>query len=157
MTLEALGNLGDFIGGIAVVASLLYLAQQIRRNTASVQAAAIQTATQGFSDMLAWMASDADLMRLFDEGCHDFDALSKPDRQRFAALMGVLMHTWENILTQTRMGFLPEGVWQGGLHRIRGTFALPGTVTWWQRGGRNVFNSELRAWVESEVIGRSPT
>jgi len=30
MTIETLGNLGDFVGGLAVIASLLYLAVQIR-------------------------------------------------------------------------------------------------------------------------------
>jgi len=31
--LETLGNLGDFVGGIAVVVTLIYLALQIRQNT----------------------------------------------------------------------------------------------------------------------------
>ena len=31
--LEALGNLGDFVGGVAVIVTLLYLASQIRQNT----------------------------------------------------------------------------------------------------------------------------
>jgi hypothetical protein len=157
LTLEALGNLGDFVGGIGVVASLLYLAQQIRRNTASVQAAAIQTTAQGAGNILAWLASDEDLMRLFVEGCHDFDALSKADRHRFGAVMGVLLLNQSNVLSQTRMGFLAEDFWQGGLHRLRGTFALPGTVAWWQRGGRNSFNPQLQAWVDVELIGRSPS
>lgn len=155
MSLEALGNLGDFVGGIGVVASLLYLAQQIRRNTASVRAAAIQTTAQGGGDILAWLAGDADLMRIFVEGGQDFDALSKADRHRFAAIMGVLLFNQSNILSQTRAGFLPEDFWQGGLHRLRGIFAQPGTVTWWNRGGRKSFNPELQAWVDSELIGRA--
>ena len=39
MDLEALGNLGDFIGGLAVIVTFLYLAAQIRQNTESVRAA----------------------------------------------------------------------------------------------------------------------
>ncbi len=35
--LEALGNLGDFIGGIAVVVTLLYLAVQVRQNTTQLR------------------------------------------------------------------------------------------------------------------------
>ena len=31
MDLDALGNLGDFIGGIAVIVTLVYLANQIRQ------------------------------------------------------------------------------------------------------------------------------
>jgi hypothetical protein len=34
--LEDLGNLGDFLGGIAVIATLIYLAIQIRQNTMQI-------------------------------------------------------------------------------------------------------------------------
>ena len=37
MTIETLGALGDFLGGVAVVASLLYLAAQIRQNTKAIR------------------------------------------------------------------------------------------------------------------------
>jgi hypothetical protein len=35
--METLGNLGEFIGSIAVVASLLYLATQMRQNSEIVR------------------------------------------------------------------------------------------------------------------------
>ena len=37
MTLEDLANLGEFIGAFAVVVSLIYLAIQIRQNTAQIR------------------------------------------------------------------------------------------------------------------------
>jgi hypothetical protein len=40
MTIEDLGNLGDLIAAIATVATLIYLAQQIRKNSKSVESAA---------------------------------------------------------------------------------------------------------------------
>ena len=42
MTLEDLGNLGEFIAAVAVVVSLVYLALQIRQNTRSVRDSAFQ-------------------------------------------------------------------------------------------------------------------
>ena len=36
MTIQDLGALGDMIGGVAVVASLIYLAIQIRQNTQQI-------------------------------------------------------------------------------------------------------------------------
>ena len=38
MSFEALGNLGDYVGGIAVILSLAYLALQIRQNTRMLRA-----------------------------------------------------------------------------------------------------------------------
>ena len=40
--IEVLGNFGDFIGGIAVVITLLYLSYQIRQNTKEVRNNSIQ-------------------------------------------------------------------------------------------------------------------
>ena len=35
--LDELGNLGDFIGGVAVLVTLVYLAIEIRQNTAQIK------------------------------------------------------------------------------------------------------------------------
>jgi hypothetical protein len=40
--LNELGNIGDFVGGLAVVATLAYLAFQIRQNTATTRVQTIQ-------------------------------------------------------------------------------------------------------------------
>ena len=37
--IESLGNIGDFVGGIGVVVSLVYLATQSRQNARSTRAA----------------------------------------------------------------------------------------------------------------------
>ena len=44
MTLEDLGNVGEFTAAIATLVTLVYLALQIRQNTRSVRSAAYQSA-----------------------------------------------------------------------------------------------------------------
>lgn len=58
MKLEQLANLGEFIGGIAVIASLIYLAVQIRQNTQSVKSSTLATNTSIWSSMLVNLADD---------------------------------------------------------------------------------------------------
>ncbi len=41
-TIQMLWSLGEFVGAIAVVATLIYLAIQLRQNTTSVKASAFQ-------------------------------------------------------------------------------------------------------------------
>ncbi|HVH18917.1 MAG TPA: hypothetical protein VNF72_11495 [Myxococcota bacterium] len=43
MTLQDLGSIGEIVGAIATVATLIYLAIQIRANTSAVQSAAAQS------------------------------------------------------------------------------------------------------------------
>jgi len=47
---ETLGNLGDFMGGIAVIASLLYLARQVGQNTAAMKTASRQEIVAAYRD-----------------------------------------------------------------------------------------------------------
>ena len=41
MTLQDLGGLGEFIGAVAVVVSLIYLAVQVRQNTGALNSAVV--------------------------------------------------------------------------------------------------------------------
>jgi hypothetical protein len=44
MSLEDLGNIGEFVAAAAVIVSLIYLAVQIRQNTKSLRASTFQGA-----------------------------------------------------------------------------------------------------------------
>ena len=151
--LEDLGNLGDFIGGLAVVVTLLYLTFQIRQNTASVRAATLQSAAQANAELLERFASDPELLRIYQAGTRDFESLSPDDQLRFASVMGSLLHRVEGMVGQLHSGLLPPEAVEGGANRLRGAFALPGTRAWWERG-KHVFNARLQTWVEEEIIGK---
>lgn len=151
--LEDLGNLGDFLGGLAVIITLAYLTLQVRQNTASVEASAVQSASQAFADSVESFARDPDTMRVYLAGVQDFDSLGPEDRQRFAAIMGGLLHRLEGFLVLIDRGILPPSYWDGAVNRIRGAFALPGTRAWWERG-RHVFNQRVQTWIDEEVIGK---
>ena len=47
---QTLGQLGDFIGGIGVVLTLLYLAYEIHQNSKQTKVAASQSVMQSLSD-----------------------------------------------------------------------------------------------------------
>jgi hypothetical protein len=152
LTLDALGNIGDFIGGIGVVVTLIYLAGQIRQNTRSVQVSAYHAAQRDLADILDGVARDAELTRIFFDGNRDFESFSKEDRRRYALCMSSLLRKLENMLYQTRLGTLEPAQWEGVLSEFRRIFAEPGTKAWWVRG-RTAFNRELQDFVEQEVIG----
>jgi len=77
--LEALGNIGDFIGGIAVVATLLYLAAQIRQNTKSLQTASRQEISSGYRESNR-LRLDPETGLAWAKGLTSFSELSFPDR-----------------------------------------------------------------------------
>ena len=69
--LEDLGNIGDFLGGIGVVVTLIYLALQIRQNssqlvqnTKAVQSTAYQAITQNHRAYNEWFVVHRDVAEL---------------------------------------------------------------------------------------------
>ena len=51
MSLEDLGNIGEFVAAIGVIISLIYLAVQIRQNTSAVATATYESTMTGFNDI----------------------------------------------------------------------------------------------------------
>jgi hypothetical protein len=148
--LEALGNIGDFLGGLGVVVTLLYLARQIRQNTKSVESAAFQAATRDVAEAINELTRDPELSRIVFDGVHDFESFSKEDRRRFSTYMAGLLRRYENLLEQTRLGNIEPESWQGVRSELTRIFALPGTQAWWLRG-QVAFNWVLRDLIDHEI------
>jgi hypothetical protein len=148
--LEALGNLGDFLGGLGVVITLIYLARQIRQNTKSVESAAFQAATRDIADAIADLSRDPELSRIAFDGMRDFESFSREDRRRFSTYMAGLLRRYENLLEQTRLGNIEPESYQGVRDELTRIFALPGTQAWWSRG-HVAFNQALRDQIDHEI------
>ena len=93
MTLEDLGNLGEFIGAIAVVVSLAYLAYQIRQNTSqmadhgrAIRMAALDATSGDFSKVRDPIIRDPQVASLWVRGMQDFSALSLEEQVQIGAL-----------------------------------------------------------------------
>ena len=63
-----LGNIGEFVGSIAVLATLLYLAMQIRQNTRGMRAQTYHNFGWGSQAVIGSVADDRDLTGLMMRG-----------------------------------------------------------------------------------------
>ncbi len=80
---------GEFIGGIAVVVSLIYLAGQIRQNSKLLRASTASATIAAFNATAGLMAQDPEAARIYWDAMLDRAALSESDRRRFDAMMGM--------------------------------------------------------------------
>ncbi len=65
MDITTLAAWGEFIGGIAVVVSLIYLAGQIRQNSRLVRASTTGSTNQVMTTMTAMLAKDPETTQIF--------------------------------------------------------------------------------------------
>ena len=160
--LEALGNIGDFIGGIAVVVTLIYLAVQVRQNTLqlrdSMKLSRIQArdvAFQSFSEFRSKVVSNADVAELYLSGLRDPACLEPRDRLRFNLLAGELFYLLQTSLQRvTDLGGadVDETIRALGIESI---LRAPGMVKWWTEN-RSEFQPEFASVIDSRIeVGES--
>ena len=86
MTLQDLGDLGDLIGGIAVVITLIYLAAQIRQNTALITAQTVQASVDATQRVLLLRAENAPLRAVLRKARKN-EALNADDTEMLASYL----------------------------------------------------------------------
>ena len=103
MTIEDLGNLGDLIAAIATVATLIYLAQQIRKNSKSVQGASTQALLELEITTFALKAQYANVYR---RGCTNILDLDDDERIVFEQVVSSEMSLFNSAFTQVQTGLI---------------------------------------------------
>ncbi|HEU0207687.1 MAG TPA: hypothetical protein VFQ78_01780, partial [Candidatus Udaeobacter sp.] len=102
MSLNDLANIGQVIGAIAVVISLIYVALQIRQNTNAVRAATAQSVHEHFASWYHLLASDESLSQVVIDGLKDYGALSEKDKARFVATFMAFLSYSQNAFMKWR-------------------------------------------------------
>jgi hypothetical protein len=157
MTITELGAVGELVGAIGVIASLVYLAVQVRQNTRSLAASqrlalaqTYQMRSDALQSMLVQSASSivgGIIFKLtqagYPENIAALDVLTPEEKSRFRQWQIAQQAHWDNMHFQYQQGFLDEEYY-------RDAFAERVQRLWptWQAlritGGRRSFFDELR-------------
>jgi hypothetical protein len=162
MDLEALGNIGDFLGGIGVVITLLYLAIQIRQNTrqmrldsAAARTTALEDTTMGINRWIERITSNKDLADVWRRGLEDPGQLDEADMLRFQYMSTQLMLTWQISFRRTQH-LEDDELWAYNRLYIKMYLRSPGFQTIWA-GTRSLMTPPFAAEVDelASKIGSS--
>ena len=77
MNWEAIGAVGEIVGAIAVIATLIYLAVQIKESAQASRSAAVTDATTPMLSFYQELGSNPQTSELFLEGMTNPDSLSR--------------------------------------------------------------------------------
>lgn len=153
MTIQQLGNLGEFLAAIATLATLIYLALQIRRNTAIARATGTSEHTAALNQLNYVLSQNPELCNLYFDGLADPGAISEPDVARFDMMIGsylaCLMQTY-HLFTE---GALGKGIWTHQLQQLKWLIRHPGFKDhWfrWERPSDVPFNTLVAELLEQE-------
>jgi hypothetical protein len=142
LNFETLGNIGEFVGAVAVVASLIYLATQMRQNSLLVRASAYQTASDWTLAALTQIAGNTETARIFSQGLVDPRELTDAERTQFSTLMNIIFTGLATQFLNHRRGVLPADQWTG-MEQIAIWYMDQSGVQRWLNGPGNRVNPEF--------------
>ena len=143
MTLQDLANLGEVIGAIAVIASLIYLAFEIRQNTRAMRRAATQDIHRSLNDQARCFVESPDLAALSFKASQRPEELTGAERFRFQMLLAYVFSNFEMAVEYYREGLLGDDMMEGYAQGLRPLFENPVVTEWWEAEGQGTFSPEL--------------
>jgi hypothetical protein len=150
MELTQLANLGEFIGGLAVLVTLLYLAVQMRNSAREQKTSTLRDATRELGTIIQALGDTEEKAGIWLKGVVGFDTMSSSDRFRFNVVATYFVRLFENIYYQNRDGRIDLEVWSGFSSQIHDFAGYPGVQAWWGTR-RHWYGESFRSFLESHM------
>ena len=155
VTFEQLGGLGEFIGALAVLGSLVYVAREIHGNSRSTRQAAMQSAMLAAQTVMSLPVRDRDLARVIRVGLGAPDDLTEDEFDQFRYWLFLVLRVHEGMFVQHKAGVIDDETWGARARTISFVFATPGGRRVWATAS-NVYRADFRAWMASSENREDP-
>ena len=110
MTLEELGSLGEFISSFAVVASLIYVALQVKQNARDSRIATRQSVLEASRNMMGEFSTREHLETAVKAAKEGYAALSEIERIQYSLMNRAQLRNIEDAFLLKTEGVLDEEV-----------------------------------------------
>jgi hypothetical protein len=148
MNWEAIGAVGELLGAIGVILTLIYLAIQIRQNTES----SLLTAEASYGrEFVAWHArvtAQPELGEIWDTALGNTGELSKEEVRRFIWLIAEFFLIFEGQYKLYQKNCISEDSWQSKVEVVHELLRNSIVEQWW---GKRItpFSGEFMDYVDS--------
>ncbi len=153
MNWEAIGAVGEILGAIAVLVTLLYLAAQIRQNSEFVKAATYHSTMRARNEFNFAIATTPELSALLIRARDKSITLDADERERFNSLMWGFFNLFEDSVVQHDNGLLTPESWEVTRWAIADMLKSSGVRDWVSRN-RAGLTAALQAEITSLIASK---
>ncbi len=150
MNWEAIGAVGEWIGGVAVLATLLYLAIQIKQNTKQLKSNSLDTMAHRMDSVLHTEATDVQLAKLMDKIAGGTGSITSAEYIRLRAWIGIWVHDLEEVYRQSKVVPIPESALLNRLANLQDKLSTEEAMKAWV-ALRPLTDPEFVAWAEAKL------
>lgn len=137
MTIAELGSLGELLAAIATIATLIYLALQLRQNTAVLKLSQARAVDSDAQNARGRFVDNREVTELYITGLSDPESLDQADRLRFRMMLDQLFFDWQGQI------FLFETNASAADIFIARTLATPGGKLYWEKTPHEIFEPKF--------------
>jgi hypothetical protein len=156
MNWEMISAIGQMLGALGVIISLVYLAVQIRAQKKESERAAVTSLTTQFNEFMRPQIESSELCAIWLRGLKSFEQLDGPSKLRFGSHIGRQLRAADSLYLAYRDGTLDARVWRGFERSLADIAAYPGFQSWWPTR-KHWYSDEFRALLDGHIQTGKPT
>ncbi len=145
----------ELVAAFATIATLIYLALQIRQNSQTTQAAFFHAIYDSMNHVNIAVIQNSELTRLRLAGAENRSALNPEERHKFDFTLLSYFHVFETLHYQGRLGTGDRGLVLAKEGSLRSILAMSGAREWWSENPY-AFGPEFRAYVNGLLLEEPP-
>ena len=134
MDLEKLAQLGEIIGALAVIVTLVYLARQIHQGTVAQNRETYRAFVAELHRAMFVPMTDPATMALLQKGARDFNSLNRLDQGIVNAVWSPIFLLFNEVYSNQIQGELDRKIAAHMDPIILGFLQMPGTADWFRHG-----------------------
>ena len=126
MTLQDWGSIGELVGGVAVIITLIYLAIQIREYRLGMSSATLHATVQGFNQVNLLLGEHPEIAEVIERGVNDPDSLDEREQAQYVWVQRAYVNIYEDLYQQYQSGACPKAFWEKFARELKQTLDAPG-------------------------------
>ena len=147
---EALGAIAELVGAVGVIATLGYLAIQIRQNTAVVRTSSFQELVSGMSSFTTSISQNAEAADIYLRGLANFQDLSEIEKIRFHTLMTDPFTSAQVGHHLQERGLIDDKLYADYLASFSVLLRAPGIRQWWE-SAKVWYHADFREFIDHKL------
>ena len=132
MNWDAIAAVAEILGAVGVIASLTYLAGQVRTAGSQARQAALQSVMNQMNIVWTQIAAERSVAEIFARGSESLSSLEdETDRLRFSAFLLSVFRPYEEIFHYRKSGMVDDWTWESISSQCHALMGTPGFAEWW--------------------------
>ena len=151
MDLTQLANLGEFVGGVAVLVTLIYLAVQVREGRRDLRLQSEFSMADRLAQTAFQYSLSPELARSIEHSLTTPDSLTEEERRSAMWIIVAFFHGVDAMYLRYLEGVISSEAWAPQERIVSGLLQSPFTRRWWATKQSLAFSDRFRAFIENKL------